>query len=139
MFPSHDKLILSAIGAILFTSLLDSSVVIDTVLQNQIADNYYTAKTEISQKRAEEKGGYTYDVMSSYINKKQKEIDDINRAIRNVENNPNITDEVKRNQVRELKKQVNLTQLEALSKLKEIKSTTFDEELKPFENAKQFL
>ena len=64
---------------------------------------------------------------------------DTNRAIRNVENNPNITDEVKRTQVRELKKQANLIQLEALSKLKEIKNTRFDEELKPFENAKQFL
>ena len=76
--------------------------------------------------------------MSSYIDKKQKEVDDINKAIRNVENNPNITDEVKRTQVRELKKQVNLTQLEALSKLKEIKSTTFDEELKPFKMQNNF-
>ena len=53
------------------TSTLKKAFTIDTVLQNQIADNYYTAKTEISLKRAEEKGGYTYDVMSSYINKKQ--------------------------------------------------------------------
>lgn len=105
------------------TNPMKKAFVADSVTQNKISEDFYRAKDEIMYNHNSEKGTLSDSTMNRYMNKVTAELTELNAAMREIEGGIG-TDANKRARTREIRKQINEIQLNALSNLKKIQETS---------------
>lgn len=105
------------------TNPMKKAFVTDSVTQNKISEDFYRAKDEIMYNHNSENGTLSDSTMNRYMNKVTAELTELNAAMREIEGGIG-TDANKRARTREIRKQINEIQLNALSNLKKIQETS---------------
>lgn len=98
--------------------------IVDSKMQNRISQDFYSALDEIQRTRNSDKGStFTDDVLNRYMNKTSSKLSDLYAENRHAQMG-NMSDQEKKAKVRDIQAEINAVQLEALSNLGEIRTTT---------------